>query len=441
MTPNSLLAVEKTVQQLFKKDGKPFPLTAGQAEIFRAATDPQYKNVWISAPTRYGKSEVLALALVFLASSMGLKIPIVAGSEDKAKKIMEYIILHLTDHPSLYEKLINLDVSVLEKLKVKKSQDTLRWADGGWIFVTSIDSRSISKEGEKVVGEGGDVVVLEEAGLIRSIEQFSKVVRMTEGKLFNKLILNGNCVERSVHQRAFNDPKYYKVRITLDQAIAEKRFTQEEVDRKKEDTTSKDWKRYYLVEFPGENEFTYFKPQKYEVLPDDLVYYGAIDPALGNTLKESKRQTESKGSKIGVVVIGVDKDGQKYEVDSFGEHIKPDEAIRKIFNMPYQFKRFGLEDVQFQRYFLDITKRRARQLGKNIPFEGIKTKGNKIERIEALEPIISTGEILFKGDNQLWEDMQSYPQTEFLDVLDALEMANKISDSKPVSIAFGDETW
>jgi len=41
-------------------------------------------------------------------------------------------------------------------------------------FITSVDSRSIVKEGEGVVGEGGDVVILEEAGLIRKKSSFQK---------------------------------------------------------------------------------------------------------------------------------------------------------------------------------------------------------------------------------------------------------------------------
>src|SRR5690606_35829007 len=102
---------------------------------------------------------------------------------------------------------------------VSVSKNGLRWSDGGWIYITSVDSRSISREGEGVVGEGGDVVVLEEAGLIKHREQFSKIVRMPEeDRGWGKLVMSGNCVENSVFEDAFNDEMYHKVRVDLETA-------------------------------------------------------------------------------------------------------------------------------------------------------------------------------------------------------------------------------
>jgi len=252
-----------------------------------------------------------------LAFAEHIKIPIVAGSAGKARKIMAYIVTHIGDHPDIYNSLVNVKLTEIEKLKVTISKDLLRWSDGGWILVTSVDSRQISKEGEGAVGEGGDVIVLEEAGLIKKREQFSKIVRMPEGKRgWGKLIMAGNCVEGSVFEDAWNDPMYEKVRITLEQAVAEGRFTELELEQKKKQTTSKDWKRYYLVKFPEENEFTFFKPQAYDVLPPrtEMKYYGANDPALG---KKKKNGTEGSGSLVGIVVLGVHiKTGQIYEVQS-----------------------------------------------------------------------------------------------------------------------------
>src|SRR3990170_2652972 len=382
------------VRGLFKTyKGEPFELTDGQAEIFLAIINRNYKWLWQSAPTRYGKSDILAMALLYLAAVKKLKIPIVGGSEEKARKIMDYVVAHIADHPLFYQGLINADISKIEQLKVSVSKNGLRWYDGGWIHITSIDARQISKEGESVVGEGGDVVVLEEAGLIKQKDQFSKVVRMPEeDKGWGKLIMSGNCIENSVFETAFNDPLYYKVRIPLEQAIAEGRFTEKYLEEKKSQTTSKDWKRYYLVSFPEANEFTYFKPQKYEFLPDELW--------------------------------------------SQGEVIAPEETIRTIFNLPYKFERFGVEAVQFQKYFLKVIEEKSKQEGKYIPFVGINQSKKKEERIESMEPFINTGQILFKGDNELWDEMQDYPEADKLDVLDSLEMCWRQIGPKKFDMAF-----
>lgn len=389
-------------------------MTDGECEIFAVVLKKSLKYVWVSAPTRYGKSETLALALIILAVFYKLKIPVIAGSKEKAEKIMEYVIEHVADHPELYKGLLNLrGLRDVQRLKVSASKDTLRWAAGGWIFITSVDARSTSKEGEKAVGEGGDVVVLEEAGLIKRKEQFSKIVRMTEGE-WGKLIMSGNCIEKSIFEDAFKNPLYHKVRISLKQAINEGRYTREELKNKKSQTTTKDWKRFYLVKFPQAGEFTYFKPVKYEFLPRELKYYGSLDPALG----EAK-----KGCLVGIVVLGVAEDGQVYEVTSIGEKIKPEEAIREIFNLPYKFERFVIEATQFQKYLLQETQRKSKEEQRYIPFEGIQQSKKKEERIESMEPAINTKQILFKGDNELWNEMQDYPDTENVDCLDALEMA------------------
>lgn len=427
--------IQAIVSNYFKNGkGEPYEITEGECEIFHAVTTQGLKWVWASAPTRYGKTEIVAMAVLYLASFHHLKVPIVAGSEDKAKKIMEYIVAHIGDHEIFYEGLLNINYSssqsdAVDKLKVQMSKSALRWSTGGWIFVTSVDSRNIKKEGEGVVGEGGDVVILEEAGLITRKEQFSKIVRMPENnKGWGKLVMIGNCIEGSVFQTAFNDPLYYKVRITLEQAIREGRYTEKQLAEKKLQTTSKDWKRYYLVEFPAENEFTYFKPKKMEFLSKELDYYGTLDPSLGETAKSSMQ---------GLVVLGVDKKtGQVYEVESHGLHVGPNEAVNTIFNMPYKFIRFGIEDIQFQKYFKQEMDKKSKELGLYIPFVGIHQRTKKLERIESLEPIINTGQILFRGDNLLWEHMQDYPEAEFLDILDSLEMCWRLVSTNKVDFAF-----
>ena len=203
--------------------------------------------------------------------------------------------------------------------------------------------------------------------VIKSKEQFSKIVRMPEGE-WKKLIMSGNCIEHSVFEDAFNNPMYHKVRISLEQALKEKRYTQKELDEKKSQTTSKDWKRYYEVEFPQGSQFNYFKPKVYNILPKIIDYYGAVDLALGET---------GKGSLVGINVIGKDEKGQFYQIESIGEQMTPDDTMVAIFNLPYSFKRFGIEAVQFQKYFLNEIEKKSKEIGRYIPFEGIQKKDKK----------------------------------------------------------------
>lgn len=402
---------------LFKfKDGTPFNPTDGQCEIFASIIDPEEKWIWTSAPTRYGKSEIISLAVLYLAAFHHLKIPIVGGSYDKAQKIMDYIVQHVADDSRIYEKLINIQgVDAVEKLKVSVAKTRLRWSDGGWIFVTSIDSRSYSKEGEGVVGEGGDVVILEESGLIKNNDLVSKVIRMPErDRGWGKLVQSGNCIENSIFQKAYESDLYIKIKISLDQAKIERNWKDEELNEKKSQMTVRDWKRYFLVEFPSVNEFTYFKPQKYDLLPyGEIRYYGAVDFAMGET---------DKGCYTAIEILGKESSGQVYEIESIIDKVGPDEAMNRILNLPYKFVRFGVEGTLFQEYLYKVLSQKSRELGSYIPFTAIDQKKNKKERIESMEPYINTGQILFKGSGELWNEMQTYPDAEYVDGLDALEM-------------------
>jgi len=131
MTTKTKLKITKLVKSLFKLKGEPYPITPLECGIFEAVTNKNRKWVWISAPTRYGKTEIIALALIYLAVFLHLKIVIVAGSSEKADKIMEYILIHISDNPVLYQGLINLQIlENIDKLKVKASKQELIWATG-----------------------------------------------------------------------------------------------------------------------------------------------------------------------------------------------------------------------------------------------------------------------------------------------------------------------
>jgi predicted phage terminase large subunit-like protein len=158
-----------------------------------------------------------------------------------------------------------------------------------------------------------------------------------------------------------------------------------------------------------------------------MQFIGALDPSLGETLK---------GSLQAIFILGIDTKGQCYEVESMGTHMTPEEAMKTIFNFQYKFNRFGIEAVQFQKYFLKTLQDKSKAEQRYIPFVGIQQSKNKLQRIESMEPIVNTGQILFKGGNELADEMADYPNTEFLDVLDSMEMAWRTFQKGKVDFAF-----
>jgi hypothetical protein len=412
-------AIRAHVEEYYKnKDGKPYEMRDGQCELYYSITDPKLKYVTLTAPTRYGKSETASIALIDLARFHNLKIVIVGATDEKANKIMEYVVEHIADNEYLGIGLINTDADKLEKLKITTSKRMLRWSSGGWIFITSIDARRTGDGGEKAIGEGADIVYVEESPLIKTKEQFSKIVRMTESdRGWGKLIQAGNMMEGNHFEESFSNPDYYKVLIGLEQAMVEKKWTHEFIDGKAKQSTTKDKKRMYLMQFPKRGEKSYFEPQKYGILPHIEHYFGAMDPALG-------KQTSS--SMTAIVVVGVDANGFIYELESFIDKIKPDDAMDIILNLPYTFTRFGIEAIQFQAYFLDQITAKSNTHKKYIPFEAIQQKGAKQQRIESLEPQLKTGIIKLRGNNAMWDEALDYPDADHLDGLDVLEMAYRL---------------
>jgi len=413
--------LKKALSLIFKKNDKPFIMYDRQVDIISAILDKDIKWLWISAPTRYGKSEIVAIGALFLASMLKLRVRIVGATSQKANKIMEYILEHVADNELIYDTLINKDTIAVKKLKILMRKSELRWMDGGWISVLSAQETNTVQSGSGLLGEGGDVIIIEEAGLLKREETFNKIVRMREpDNGYGKLIQVGNLIEGTIFEKAYNDKKYTKIFVTLEDAKREKKWTDKYIAEQKSEITTKDWKRLYAMEWVRGDEYAVFKPQKYDILPklSDLEIYGAVDLALGKS---------NKGSKIAIVVLGKHKDtGQIYEIESIIKHMRPNEAINTILNLPYPFVRFGIENVQFQQFFVSVIDEKSKRLGKRIPFEGVGQGKQKVLRIESMEPVVNTGQIYFKENMQLWNDLRDYPDTEFLDGLDALEMCYRL---------------
>lgn len=424
-------AIRALVKSFFKnKRGDPYIMTDGQCAIFHGVVDRRIKWVWIGAPTRYGKSDALSMALIYLAAFENLKVPIVAGSRDKAEKIMEYVTQHLPDNPELHKGLINTDVSSIdkiEKLKVTMSKSALRWYGGGWIYITSVDSRSIAKEGEGVVGEGGDVVVLEEAGLIKSKDQFSKIVRMPEGDDWGKLVMSGNAIENSVFELAFNDPSFYKVHIGLQQAIDEGRVNEKRLEKQKTLTTMKDWNRYYEVIFPLDDDEAIIKSTYIKFvdhLPSKILYtVCTIDPAI------SEKQTADFTAKI-AVSVGL---GNKIYIHGFSNKrlsFKKNLEDMKHWYNTYQPHIFGIESKAFQAAFADSID--------DIPIERLEPDGDKIRRLTVQSRWFEHGFVHFvKGTPNidiLIQQLLKFPNADHDDGVDVVSYALEIITKSLTSI-------
>lgn len=276
-------------RKFFKNDsGEPFELTDGQAEIFRIVYEEAITRGTIRTITQYGKSEVVSMAILLVAVERKEKILIVAPSEKQAGIIMGNVIKHVFDHELITNMMIH--EGSLERLKQERSKNRITFRDGSEIFILTGDVSTVSKEGKALMGFGATIVIADESSLIPDII-FSKILRMVGGVPDGKLVQLGNPFEKNHFAKAFNQPRYVKLIIKKEQALAEGRITQEFLDEAREEMTELEFTIFYDCEFPegGAN--------------DALIPWDWIEKAIGQALESS----ESKFAGLDVARFGRDK--------------------------------------------------------------------------------------------------------------------------------------
>lgn len=237
---------------LFKKNNKPIILHEYQQRIADAILT-QEKKVLIWAATRAGKSFTVALATLITAIVYdGLKIRIIAPTENHARIIMNYIIEHLTDHPLIVEQL-PFQVTTQERLKKTLSKNKITFKNGSEIMILSA---TLSAQGRGIVGFGGDMIIVDEAEQIPADIIREKIMRMLGDNPNASIILLGNPVNKGYMYEQSRKEGWVKIRIGWKECVKAGRFTQEFVEERKADLSPEQFTIWYEAEYPSEYEDT-----------------------------------------------------------------------------------------------------------------------------------------------------------------------------------------
>lgn len=242
---NELLPVfisrQQTIELLaayrFEDDtGKPIDWTPGQIEIIdcilhRSAPDGK-KRIEIIASTQYGKSLAVAAGVTIRASLKPEKWAIVAGTSEKAKIIMEYVIM-LSLNNEILRAQLTADTP-LDQLRMKRSATRITYKRKGEVRTYSAESKVVSQTSKALMGFGSPNVIEDEAGLIGDILQ-ATVMRMLGGTKDNFLIKIGNPFTRNHFFRTWLNGQYYRIFIDYKRAIAEGRYAEDYIAEMKEE--------------------------------------------------------------------------------------------------------------------------------------------------------------------------------------------------------------
>jgi len=241
-------------KKYFKDDeGNRFVLTATQAEIFSSVYFKLEPRVAVLTATQYGKSTVVAMAVILRSLHKRDDFILLGGSEKKARIIMDKVIQHLFDSKEIYKNLEYDHNESLEKLKHRKNRNYITWRRGGSIKILTANSNNTNAVKEAVTGEGGKNIIEDEASLIPDDLQ-GMIMRMLgdiEGTFLLKI---GNAVYRNHFYKSVNSGRYETITVDWRKALKEGRYSKEYIEEMREEMTPDLFASFYECVFPNRDE-------------------------------------------------------------------------------------------------------------------------------------------------------------------------------------------
>jgi predicted phage terminase large subunit-like protein len=153
----------------------------------------------------------------------------------------------------------------------------------------------------------------------------------------------------------------------------------------------------------------------YDELPKNLVYTIFLDPAISRDAKADFRA---------FTVVAHDYRHNMYVVAAIQNRDHPKAIIDQIFmlNRIYHPQVFAIEEIGFQQMLGHALRDEMQKRDEWVPVKAIKKHdATKRERIQALQPRIMVGSMMFKkGLTDLEDQMIRYPRVKHDDLLDSL---------------------
>ncbi len=329
-------------------------LTFYQCYIGKQIAFSKSKRISISAYTRYGKTQIVAIAVcIFILINKNKKIKFIGPTDEQAGLIKDYMSeLILSSRNDIILNLTEITATGAERIKAEASQKRMTFRNG-------CEYRVITAHGKgfKAMGHGGDLIIMDEAALI-SRESYAKIVRMLGDdpekailvELYNPWDRDTKAFDHSISSR------FLRIRIDWKIGIQEGRTTEEHIIEMREDMTPLEFCVLYDSQFPDQAEdalhslamieaaekifFNFEDELKHiidklskpdilrksekEALEHDLVRYKMIiscDPA-------------DQGLDLSVVNWGIERDGTLYEPYGVWSEAKSDpmELVGKLIN-------------------------------------------------------------------------------------------------------------
>jgi len=227
-------------------------VSPGQEDIIDCITYCDNKRVVINCMTQYGKSFSVGKGIGdYILINNNKKVVIIAPTNEQTKIIMTYVFDNISKCSYLQELLPDSYESISDRLSQQASKRRIRFNNG-----CVLELKSAEGKGERLMGFGYDLVIIDEACLINQDVYESKILRLLTANPNAVLILIGNPWNRNnFFFKAFINPSYHKIHVDYKQALEEKRVTQEFIDEVRDTISPLHFKVLYESKFPTESEY------------------------------------------------------------------------------------------------------------------------------------------------------------------------------------------
>ena len=242
--------IQEVVKTLFDID-----LTPKQLEITKAILNPKQKRIVISAFTRYGKTFIVAIAtILYLVRNPGHRILLVSPKIDQTRIIRDYIANFIVDS-GLAEELIDFSSDKTSRIKKEISKNMITFKNG-----CSLKMLSAEGTAERLMGWGGELIILDESCLVDYEVYRTKISRMLGDNANSKLVEIGNPWHRRNQMYThWLDTSFLKIHVGYKTGLEEGRITSEFLADQKQLLSPIEFKILYEADFPADTEDTLIK--------------------------------------------------------------------------------------------------------------------------------------------------------------------------------------
>jgi len=256
-------------------------LTPSQEEIVRDISFSKSKRVVISSYTRHGKTLSTAIGIMlYIFINPGRKIRWIAPLASQSAICRNYFAELAIKSPMFLDLMdINVD-SKEDRLKKEVSKTRMTFKNGCELMFLSAEG-----DANRLLGWGGDKIIIDESCLIDYEIYRAKISRMLGDSPDSELVELGNPWNKyNQFWEHWNDPGFTHIHISYKTGLKENRISTEFVEEQRKLLTPLEFKILYEAEFPDEATDALFSQKAIEYattkgkLKEGKIYIG-IDVA------------------------------------------------------------------------------------------------------------------------------------------------------------------